>query len=289
MIIGASGLLGSRLMALGKEKYHMFGTYNTHSVDGNDVFKLDVNKRNDVFKLVEDIKPDFVVDTHALHNVDYCETHPEETWMVNVDGTRNVAEISKRVGAKYAYISTDYVFDGKKLVYTEKDKPNPLSYYAKTKWAAEMILEALDVNYVAARTAVMYGLSGKGKLPFVLWLIGKLQANETVKIVTDQHNNPTFADNLVNILFRLFELDEKGLFHATGKDCLSRYEFSKIVARKFDLNEDLIEPITTPELNQIAKRPEKVNMNNNKVERVTGIKTLTVNDGLNILKEQLVD
>jgi len=288
LVIGASGLLGNRAIDLGKIKYQTFGTYYTHTMKGDNLFQLDVTKRQDVFKLLEKIKPNFVLDTHALHNVDYCETHPEEAWSINVDGTRNVAEASKRVGAKYAFISTDYVFDGKKLGYTEKDKPNPLSYYAKTKLAAEMILEALDINYIAARTAVLYGKGGMGKMPFVLWLVDKLRKNETVNIVTDQHNNPTLVDNIVEILFRLFELDAEGLFHVTGKDCLNRYDFSRNIAKTFGLNSKLINPITSPQLNQIARRPDKVNMSTNKVERITGIKTLTIKDGLNILKRQLV-
>jgi dTDP-4-dehydrorhamnose reductase len=287
LVIGASGLLGSRAMEIGKDAYQMFGTYNIHPLKGENFFPLDVTKRQDVFRLVEKIKPDLVIDTHALHNVDYCETHPEEAWLVNVEGTKNVAEASKRIGAKYIFISTDYVFDGKKLEYTEKDKPNPLNYYAKTKWAAELILEALDINYIVARTSVLYGKGGMGKLNFVLWLIDKLKKGEAVNIVTDQHNNPTLADNLVEFLFRLFELDAEGIFHITGKDCISRYDFSKLVARTFNLNSKLIAPIITPQLSQIAKRPEKVSMNTNKVERVTGMKPLGVEESLRILKKQL--
>ncbi|MEM7819483.1 MAG: dTDP-4-dehydrorhamnose reductase [Candidatus Aenigmatarchaeota archaeon] len=287
LVIGASGLLGNTAIEIGKDKYKMFGTYNTHAIKGENFFHLDVTKRNDVFRLIEKIKPDLIFDTHALHNVDYCETNQEEAWLINVEGTKNVAEASKRIGAKYIFISTDYVFDGKKLEYTEKDKPNPLNYYAKTKWCAELLLRALDINYIVARTSVLYGINGMGKLNFVLWLIEKLKKKETVNIVTDQHNNPTLANNLVDLLFRLFEIDAKGIFHITGKDCLSRYEFSNIIAKTFNLDRKLINPITTPQLNQIAKRPGKVNMNTNKVERVTGKKTLHIEEALKILKQQI--
>ncbi len=287
LVIGASGLLGSKAIDLGKDNYQMFGTYSKHPIKGQNFFPLDVTKRQDVFKLIEKIKPNLVIDTHALNNVDYCEIHPEEAWLINVEGTKNVAEASKRSAAKYAFVSTDYVFDGKKLEYTEKDKPNPLSYYAKTKWAAELILEALDINYIVARTAVLYGIGGMGKLPFVLWLVDKLRKGESVNIVTDQYNNPTLVDNLAKILFRLFELDVRGLFHVTGKDCMSRYDFSRSIAKAFNLSNKLINTTTTPQLNQIAKRPDKVNMNTNKVERVTGMKTLTVKEGLKELKQQM--
>lgn len=287
LVIGASGLLGTKAIELGKERFQTFGTYHTHHIKGDNFFQLDVNKRQDVFKLLEKVKPNFVLDTHAMHNVDYCETHPEEAWSINVDGTRNVAEASKRIGAKFAFISTDYVFDGKKLEYTEKDKPIPMNYYAKTKLATEYMLKALDINYIVARTALLYGKDGAGKTPFVLWLVDKLRKRENVNIVTDQHNNPTLVDNLTEILFNLFDRDAKGLFHITGKECISRYDFSKTIAKVFNLNSKNINPITSPQLNQIAKRSEKINMNTNKVERVTGLKTLKVEDGLKMLKTQL--
>ncbi len=287
LVIGASGLVGNRAVEIGRTQYNVWGTYWNHAVEGDSFFSLNVLDRKNVFHKIESSKPDCIIDTHALHNVDYCETHPEEAWQVNVEGTRNVAEAAKRVGAKYAFISTDYVFDGTKLIYTEKDKPHPQSYYAKTKLAAEMQLEALDINYVVARTSVVYGTGGKGKLSFVLWLIDQLSQRKQVNIVADQHNNPTYADNLCDILYRLLSLDERGIFHVTGRECVSRYDFAKRIAHEFGLDESLITPVTTPELNQVAPRPAKVNLNTSKVERVTGIKTLTVGEGLSRMKKQL--
>ena len=287
LVIGSGGLLGGALLRLGHDRYHMFGTYNTHKTEGNVFFHLDVTRRQDVFRVLERVKPDVVIDTHALHNVDYCETHPEETWLVNVEGTKNVAEASKRAGAKYVFISTDYIFDGKKQAYTEKDKPRPLNYYAKTKWAAELILEALNINYIIARSAVLYGQGGSGKVSFVLWMIDKLRNREQVNIITDQHNNPTFVDNLAEILFKLCDIDVNGTFHITGTDCLSRYDYALRIAKMFNLDRKLINPLTSPELNQIAQRPEKVNMSTNKVERVSGLKSVGVDEGLARLKKQL--
>lgn len=287
LIIGATGLLGSRLMEIGEGRYEMHGTYNKDKPKGGNIHKMDVTKRAEVFSVIEGTKPDCVIDTAAVTAVDYCETHPEETWLVNVDGTKNVAEACKRVGAKMIFISTDYVFDGRKLSYTEKDKPRPLNYYAKTKLIAEHVLEALDVNYIVARTAVLYGMGGLGKESFVKWVIDKLRKKERIRIVSDQHNNPTYADNLAEILLTLYEKDANGIFHVTGADCLSRYEFAMRIASIFELDEKLISSTTTPELNQIAPRPEKVFMVTNKVERVAGMKPIGVDESLRRLKEQL--
>lgn len=279
LVIGAGGLVGSTAVRLGSN-YQIYKTYNTHEMQGADSFKLDVTNREKVFSLIEKLKPDCVIDTHALHDVDYCETHPEEAWKINVEGTKNVAEACKRIGAKMIFMSTDYIFDGRKLKYTEKDKPNPLSYYAKTKLIAERVIDALGTNYIIARSSVLYGGYSTGKLNFVLWLINKLKNGEKVNIVTDQHNNPTFADRLVEILFTLYEKDASGLFNITGTTCLSRYDFAKIIANIFNLNGKLINPITTPELHQVAKRPERVNMISDKAKRVSGLGTLDVFEGL---------
>jgi dTDP-4-dehydrorhamnose reductase len=288
LIIGISGLLGNKIYNLAKKDYQVFGTYNTHKPSMENVYQLDVTKRADVFKLIGNIKPDFVIDTHALHNVDYCELHPEEAWLVNVEGTKNVAEACKTFGCKYVFISTDYVFDGKKATpYTEKDKPNPLNYYAKTKLIAEEAIKILTSDYIIARTAVLFGVGGFGKEPFALWLIKKLKNGEEVKAVIDQYNNPTLVDNLAEMLLTLCEKDKVGLFHITGKTNLNRYEFSIKIAETFGLNKELIRPITTPELNQVAPRPRKVALDVSKLERATKLKALTIDEALNIFKQQV--
>jgi len=288
LIIGASGLLGNKLYQLASSEYQVYGTFNTHMPELKNIYQLDVTKREDVFKIIENIRPDYVIDTHALHNVDYCELHPEEAWLVNVEGTKNVAEACKIFGCKYVFISTDYVFDGKKVTpYTEKDKPNPLNYYAKTKLIAEEVIKILTSDYIIARTAVLFGVGGLGKEPFALWLIKKLRNGEEVKAVIDQYNNPTLVDSLAEILLTLCEKDKVGLFHISGRTNLNRYEFSVKIAEKFGLNKELIKPITTPELNQIAPRPRKVALDTSKVERATKIKTLDIDEALEIFKSQV--
>ncbi|EQD45942.1 dTDP-4-dehydrorhamnose reductase, partial [mine drainage metagenome] len=285
---GISGLVGSRLAELQKD-YEVYGTYNTHEVNKKNYFKLDTIDREATFKLIERINPRYIIDTHAISNVDYCELHPEEAWRVNVDGVRNVAEASKKYAAKYVFFSTDYVFDGRKFNYTEKDKPMPLNYYAKTKLAAEYMLSALDINHITIRTAVIYGSSGMNKVSFPLWAINKLKGGENVKVVADQYNKPTLADNLIDFMMRLCKKDETGIFHVTGSELINRYDFARLVAKTFGFDENKISAITSAELNQIARRPESVNLSTEKAERVTKIKPIGVKEGLKILREQIGD
>ncbi len=287
LVIGATGLLGNRLMELAKGRYEVYGTRNSSSNNAANIHKLDVCDRKSTFSLMERIKPDFVIDTHSLTNLDYCETHPEETWKVIVEGSKNAAEASKKFGARYVFLSTDYVFDGKKPSYTERDTPNPINCYARTKLAAERALSELDIDHIIARTTVLYGVGGIGKASFAVWLINRLRANERVNIVTDQRNCPTFTDNLSEFLFRLYEKDAAGVFHVTGKECISRYDFAVRIAAKFGLERNLITPVTTAELNQVAPRPLSINMITEKAEKATGLRALDVDGGLSLFRKQL--
>ena len=288
LIIGSSGLLGNRMAELADGRFEVLGTYGSHRSGLEGEQKLDVRERDKVFSLIEKAKPSFVVDTHSLTNLDYCETHQEEAWEVNVDGSRNVAEACKRFGSKYVFISTDNVFDGKKLRYIEKDMPHPLNYYAKTKLVMEHVLSALDINYLVVRTAVLYGRGGSGKVSFPTWLVSKLKKGEEVRIVADQKNNPTLTDSLAEFIFKLCQKDETGIFHVAGSECLSRYEFSVRIAKAFGLDKSLIRQVTSPELNQIAPRPSMVNIASDKAERATGLKAIGVDEGLEIFRKQLV-
>jgi len=286
LVVGASGLLGSKLVEVCKG-YEVYGTFWTHKLKGKNFFVLDVTKRDEVFKLIEKIRPDVVFDTHSITSVDYCELHPEEAWLINVDGTKNLAEASKTYGAKFVFISSDYVFDGSKSDYIEKDKPKPINYYGKTKAVAEKAIEYLDLDYLIARTAVLYGIGGYGKQPFVLWVLENLKAKKQISVVVDQFNNPTLADNLAEILLKLWEKDATGLFHVVGRDNVSRYELALKTAEVFGLDKKLIKPITTPELRQIAPRPRKLQLSTHKLERFLHVKPLGIDEGLRAVKEQI--
>ena len=289
LIIGASGLLGSKLYETCSENYEIHGTYNAHKPQFKNMHQLDVAKRDAVFRLFDEVKPDLVADTHAVSNVDYCELHQEEAWRTNVEGTKNVAEACKTNGCKLIFISTDYVYDGTKATpYSEKDKPHPINYYGKTKLIAERVIEALDLDYIIARTAVLFGISkSHDKTPFPTWVVEQLKANKEVKVVIDQYNNPTLTDSLADALIALYEKNKSGLFNIAGKNTINRYEFAKVVANEFGLNEKFIKPITTAELNQPAKRPQKVALNVSKAEKATGMQTLGLKEAIRIFKNQL--
>jgi dTDP-4-dehydrorhamnose reductase len=291
LVIGSSGLLGQRIIELGKDDYEVTSTYNEHSIQDKNAVHLDVTKRESITNVMQKVKPDIIIDTHHLPSVDYCETHPDDAWRINVEGTRNIAEAAGSFSCKYVFISTDNVYDGEKTTqYSEKDKVHPINYYGKSKLMAERVIEALDNDFIIARSSVLFGPhdgSIVAKMPFPTWLIQELKHGRPVKAVIDQYNNPTHTDSLSEFIFELISKDRKGIFNVTGKENLNRYDFAIKIADAFGLNKNLIKPIISAELNQPAKRPKKLALDISKVERATGVKGLSVEESLKMLKASI--
>lgn len=299
LVIGGSGLLGFKIAELAALEFETFATYNFRPIKLKDcnLHQLDKTNKSETLALLKRIKPGIVIDTAALHNVNYCETHNDEAWRVNVEGTRNVADACKEVDAKMIFISTDYVFDGKKGFYSEEDVPKPLHYYAKTKLEGEKVVKEAGVNYAIARPSIIYGWSpselaglrsSSGKsMNFVIWTINKLKKGEEVNIVTDQYNSPTFADNLAEVLLVLSKSEKQGVYHTAGKTCLNRFDFAKEIADVFELDKSLIKPVTSDVFKQIAERPKKCCLDVSKAERELKVRFLTVEEGLMKIREQM--
>lgn len=299
LVVGGSGLLGYKVAELAVRAFQTLATYNFRpmKLPGCGFFKLDKTDRDDTLALVNKLKPDVVIDTAALHNANYCETHRDEAWKVNVEGTRNIAEACREIGAKMIFISTDYIFDGKKENYTEEDAPNPLHYYAKTKLEGERVVKEAEIDYVIARPSVIYGWkpselaglrsSSEKSVNFVVWTIDKLKKKEKINIVTDQYSCPTLADNLAEVLLVLSKSGKQGVYHTAGKTCINRFMFAKKIAEIFELDESLIKPVTSDLFKQVAERPKRCCLDVTKAERELGVRFLTVEEGLMKMKEQM--
>jgi len=297
LVIGGGGQLGTKIVEQARDRFDAYATYLTRKplLEESRIFQIDKTNREDIRALFRKLRPEIAVDTAALHNVDYCETHKDEAWKANVEGTRNVAEACRDHSSKMVFISTDYVFDGVKGSYLEDDKANPVNYYGSTKLEAEKIVAQTFSNYVIARPSVIYSYvastqieSSSGKpLNFAMWLTQKLSDKESVKIVADQYSSPTLADNLAGALLRLAESEKTGIYHAAGRTRLSRYEFAVKIARELNLDEALVTPIPTHQLKQIAKRPVDSSLNVERIQNDLKLKMLTIEEALDQLKDQM--
>jgi len=284
LITGASGLLGSKIVELTRENYEVIPLHNTKPLHP-DSLKLNITNRKEVFSLFRKTKPNVTIHTAAETNVDKCETQKHLAWKINVEGTRNVAFACSKANAKMVYISTDYVFDGETGLYTEEDTPNPINHYGITKLEGEKQVKKLCKNHIILRTSVLYGWHPY-KQNFATWVINSLKQKKKTSIIEDHSNTPTFADNLAEITIEAIQKDLQGLYHASGSKKISRYKFAQQIAKTFNLDHSLINPLKMSQLTAwIAKRPKDSSLNTNKIQKQLKTELLNVSQGLNKMKE----
>ena len=283
LVTGGSGLLGSKVAEIALERgYEVYSGYNSHEPEFGEPVKLNLIESERVKDIVRELKPDAIVHSAALTDVDRCEVEKELAYKINVDGTKAIAEVAKELGALLVYISTDYVFDGSRGMYREEDEPNPINHYGYTKLLGERYCQCV------ARTCVIYGAKpASGKVNFVLWLIDKLERGEEVKIITDQYITPTLNTNLAEMVLECLERELKGTFHLAGATRVSRFEFAKEVARTFGLDENLIRPARMDEMKWVAKRPKDSSLDTTKAQRSLKNKPYELKKALKVLKDEI--
>lgn len=287
LVTGASGLLGTRLCKIALMKNHaIYSAYEQHKPFFGTPVKLDILDSKAQQQVLNKIKPDAILHAAAMTDVDKCELEKELAWKTNAEATTNLAQLCKKSNTFLAYVSTDYVFDGKKGMYKETDVPKPINHYGLTKLKGEQAVEGLD-NYCIARGSVIYGATPAiGKTNFALWLIDKLEKKEEVRILTDQWNSPTLNINMAEMIIEIVEKRTNGIFHLAGATRLSRYEFAKYVAQVFNLDPDCIKPLTTSHIKWIAKRPKDSSLNVEKAERMLTNKPLRIHESLERMKKE---
>jgi dTDP-4-dehydrorhamnose reductase len=220
---------------------------------------LDLGDRDAVREQALLAPPDTVINAAAMTNVDACESRRDDARRANVDGPRWLAEVCRDHGARLLHVSTDYVFPGDDAQpgpYAEDAAPRAISYYGQSKLDGERAIAAVcgeDTPYAIVRTALVYGLGRRAN--FVTWLAGELRAGRRVRIVRDQFNTPTIADDLATVLLWLAAHEGTGIYHAAGPDLVGRHEWALAIANHFGLDTSLIDWVTSAELAQPAPRP----------------------------------
>jgi len=291
LVTGAGGLLGSRIARLLAEKrFAVAGTFHkTHpQIDSVSWYQSELGNPDEIAPLLHKIDPSLVVHSAAFTAVDDAEDRHSEASRTNVDATRRIAEECASRGLTMVYISTDYVFDGSTPPYSEDAPSNPLGHYARTKWEGEVaVRELLPDDHVICRVSVVFGWPWETQRQnFVSWAIGELRRSKTIRVVTDQWNNPTLAENGAMCIAGLIEARAKGTYHCTGRECLSRYDFALKICEQFDLPKELVIPVKTSELIQKAPRPTKNCVSVAKIEHLLGRICFSTEEALAYMMDQ---
>jgi dTDP-4-dehydrorhamnose reductase len=256
VLTGASGMLGHDLQIAFKDT----------EVAGFSSASLDVTKLDAVVERIRNAGPDIVIHAAAFTNVDRCESEPEKAYLVNGIGTRNVAMACEEAGCPVVYISSDYVFNGRKASpYNEWDDPNPVNTYGLSKLMGERFVSTLTNRFYIVRTSWLYGREGKN---FVDTIIRLLSEKERIEVVNDQVGCPTYTLDLAR---KVRELIGKGygIYHVTNTGTCSWFDFAVAIAAKRGIRKDIV-PVTSEQFKRPAERPAYSVLGNNML-RLEGI------------------
>jgi len=290
LLTGANGLLGRHLVKkLAEKGYEVIATAKGESKInsiGNGKVKflsLDITDGAAVNKLMNEVKPDVLLHTAAMTQVDVCELNKIDCWNTNVTATRFLIDSAKETKSRIIFISTDFVFDGLHGPYKEEDEPNPVNYYGSTKLAAEKAVIQSGLDWAIVRTVLVVGNTEDGQRQNILtWVKEKLEKGETIKVVDDQVRTPTYVEDLADGIILILEKKSKGIFHIAGKDTLTPYQIARQTAEFLKLNSKLIEKSDASNFTQAALRPPTTGFKIDKAKKELSYQPHSFNE---ILKE----
>ena len=294
LITGSNGLLGQKLLHKLRKDYFVEliatskGDNRVTERSNYTYFDLDITNNDAVAQLISSEKPQVVINTAAITNVDLCEDEKKACDTLNVDAVKYLADACLKVDAHLIQISTDFIFDGEDGPYTEEDIPNPLSYYGLSKLKSEQLLQAHSVKWTILRTIVVFGLGEKlSKGNIVLWAKGTLEKGDPLNIIDDQFRAPTLAEDLADICILATKKKALGIFNASGKDIMSIYEIVETIAKHYGYSTDNLNKISTAKLKQKAGRPPKTGFILDKSINELGYNPHSFEESLAIIDEQL--
>ena len=293
LVTGSNGLLGQKLtdLYIQETTLELIATgrgVNRHPVKKGYIYEeLDITNRDQVNYIIKKHRPDCVIHTAAMTNVDACELDHGACVLQNIDAVQNVVDAAKNVNAHFIHLSTDFIFDGTAGPYFENAIPNPLSFYGESKLKAEQIVMQGSDNWAIARTVLVYGLvADMSRTNIVLWAKDALENKKHIKVVDDQYRTPTLAEDLAMGCRLLEKHEAKGIYNISGKDYLNIYELVSRVANYFGYPMDTVERVNSATLNQPAKRPPVTGFDISKANTELGYHPHSFEEGIEIVQKQ---
>ena len=285
--IGINGLVGSRITQVLEDKFEFipFGISNG----------ADITKPETLASIKDYSDANFILHLAAKTDVDGCQKDKEqkengEAWRTNVDGVVNVAKIAQESGKKIIYVSTDFVFDGEKSTeesYSEEDKPNPINWYAVTKYEGEKKIQESGADFLILRLAYPFRAEFDSKKDFYRFIKGRLEEGVETKVVTDHIFCPTYIDDFAMAIGKLVENDNSGIYHAVGGESITPFEATMLIAETFGLDKNLILKTTREEFfKNRAPRPFNLSLSDAKIEKL-GVKMRGFEECLHEIKSEI--
>jgi dTDP-4-dehydrorhamnose reductase len=294
LITGSNGLLGQKLVEkLSKsDEFRIIATAKgKNRLPASDQYTyipLNVTNKEEIAAIFESEKPDVLIHTAAMTNVDQCETEKDGCWDLNVNAVEYLINACESTHTFFIHLSTDFIFDGKQGPYDETAEANPLSFYGWSKYAAEKLLINSAIKWSIARTILVYGIAhDMSRSNIILWVKNSLEQGKSINVVNDQWRTPTLAEDLADGCILIAQKEAEGIFNISGKDLLNPYEMAILTADYFNLDKSLINEVDGTKFTQPAKRPAKTGFILDKPISVLGYNPKTFNEGIAFLANQI--
>jgi dTDP-4-dehydrorhamnose reductase len=294
LITGSNGLLGQKLVSLLTQQADIQliatsrGVNRMDFTDGYEYQEMDITDAVQVAEVIEKIRPDVIIHTAAMTNVDQCEGEKDLCWEMNVKAVEYLIEACEKHQIFLCHLSTDFVFDGNSGPYSEEDLPSPVSFYGWSKYAAEEIVKRSKCPWSIIRTVLVYGITNDmSRSNIILWVKNSLELHKPIKVVTDQFRTPTLAEDLAMGCYLVVDKKAEGIFHISGKDFLTPYEMAIKTADFFGLDKSLISQVDAKNFTQPAKRPARTGFVLDKAVSILGYNPVSFDEGIEVLAGQM--
>lgn len=295
VITGANGFIACKIAEkLHNKDYLLYGTSQSSLsnpfIENKHFLSVDlVHNYQKLEDWLYEIQPDHIVHTAAFTAVDGCEENKEDCVELNVEVTQRLGEYCSKTNTPILHLSTDFVFEGKKgKVYTEDSAVHPQNMYGQSKALSEVALISSSCMFSILRVVLVHGYAeGSKKSNFLLWVKNSLEQKKEIKVVEDHYRKPTWIDDIATAAETLIENPKKGIFHITGQDLLSVYEFAQKIADFWSLDKKLILPIRAEDIGQDKNRPQSTDLANDLTVRELEISPTPMQLSFEKIDEQL--
>ena len=287
LITGANGFLGHHLTKhLLQNNHHVIATGKGdcrlpfNNFEGFEYATMDFTDPFAVHDVFEKYKPGVVIHAGAISKPDDCEQQQWQAYVTNVEGTVTLLINAAEQKSFFIFVSTDFVFDGTRGMYTEEDVTAPVNFYGKTKAEAEEAVKEYEHGWAIARTVLVYGKPLAGRTNILRIVKEKLEKGEEYSVVDDQVRTPTYVEDLAAGIIAIAEKRAHGIYHLSGTDILTPYQMACMAADYLGLNKSLLKKVTAADFSQSAVRPLKTGFIIDKAKDQLGYVPLSFKEGL---------
>ncbi len=295
LVTGSNGLLGQKLTCRLQQDKDIFliATARGKSalkIARGEYHSLDISNREEVESIVRLTKPDVIINTAAMTQVDDCETQRDACWKANVTAVEHLVHACHALHIHLVHLSTDFIFDGSHGPLDEDEIPKPVNFYGESKLAGEHIIRNSAISWAILRTVLVFGItSDMSRSNIVLWVKNSLEQKKSIRVVNDQWRTPTLAEDLAEGCYLAAKKKAKGIYNVSGKDFLSPYDIAMKTAEYFHLDRSLIKATDSKEFVQPAKRPLTTGFIIDKARKELGYEPHSFEEGLEILAGQITN